>query len=81
MSGPRVRRAVSSAGVAVPVPGTEAMGVSDGSSEYPLTAGECEDVLDTERECGVGRAWEAILGTGGIACGERARMAASMSID
>jgi hypothetical protein len=50
ISGPRVSRAVSSAGVAVPVPGTEAIGVSGDSSEYPFTAGALDDALEIERE-------------------------------
>jgi hypothetical protein len=50
MSGPLVNKAVSSAGVVVPVAGAEAIGVMAGSTEYPLTVDALEDVEDTFRD-------------------------------
>jgi len=47
--------AVSSAGVAVPVPGIDTAAGTEGSREYPLALEVAVDEDETERELGPGR--------------------------
>jgi len=72
--------AVSSAGVAVPVPGTETTVGKAGSSAYPFAWVVAVDDDDTERELVPGRTeGDGLRAAGFVDCGEIACRAASIS--